>query len=356
MKNPLSRRDFGAPSTDRETMRTHLRRTMSVGATVVAAVTLGLVAPAVASATDAPAGAADPSVGQADPVSAPTGGSDVTEPTSVSAITAMWLWDNSVDPSQDGRGTGYAFATPTALVDFATQHGLQTIHVSAPWASDEGPVSTWMTDTLVALDAAGIDAGVLGGDPPWLENPALAVQWMTAATHDRPVTHVQLDVEPWTLPAWQTDPAAASVQWLHMLDVVRAAMPAGVDLAVDAPWWLTTLANPEGSGTLFDAVLARVDRIGIVTFIDHAEGDTGILAKSAPAVAAAEAAATPYTIGLETDTPGVAGGAEFTFYDDGAAALEAEAQEVAVALQGHTWFRGIAVQHYEAWRDLIDRG
>lgn len=327
-------------------MRPLARRTLSVGTVAVTSAVIGLLAPAVASAADGTDAAPTTSTGQA----------DVQEVTSVSAITAMWLWDNSIDPSVDGRGTGYAFATPGQVVAFAQERGLATVHVSAPWASDEGPVATWMTDTLVALDAAGIDAGVLGGDPPWLDDPALAVRWMTAATHDRPVTHVQLDVEPWTLPAWQADPQAASARWLHMLDVVRAAMPAGVDLAVDAPWWLTTVASPDGTGTLFDDVLARVDRIGIVTFIDHAEGETGILAKSAAAVAAAEAAATPYTIGLETDTPAVAGGAEFTFYDDGAQALEREAHEVAAALAGHTWFRGIAVQHYEAWRDLIDRG
>ncbi|AEE44271.1 hypothetical protein [Cellulomonas fimi] len=347
-------------------MRTQLRRTLTTVATLVVTATLGIVAPSLAAASDVDPAATTTADGQAGTTA--TAGtsaeeSDVTdpttepaEPTAVSAITAMWLWDNSVDPSVDGRGTGYAFATPEQLVAFAAEHGLQTVHVSAPWASDEGPVATWMTDALVALDAAGVDAGVLGGDAPWLANPALAVQWMTAATHDRPVTHVQLDVEPWTLPSWQADTHAASLQWLHMLDVVRAAMPAGVDLSVDAPWWLTTVANPEGPGTLFDAVLARVDRIGIVTFIDHAQGETGILAKSAAGVAAAEAAATPYTIGLETDAPAVAGGAEFTFYDDGAAVLEAEAQEVAVALAGHAWFRGIAVQHYEAWRDLIDRG
>ena len=147
-------------------MRPLVRRTLSAGAVVATSALLGVLAPAVASAADGTAGAPATSTGQA----------DVEEVTSVSAITAMWLWDNSVDPSVDGRGTGYAFATPAQVVAFAQEHGLETIHVSAPWASDEGPVATWMTDTLVALDAAGIDAGVLGGDPPWLDNPALAVQ------------------------------------------------------------------------------------------------------------------------------------------------------------------------------------
>lgn len=276
--------------------------------------------------------------------------------TSPSAITTTWLWDNAVDPAVDARGTGYAAASPTGLVTFAREHDLRTVHVSAPWASDEGPVASWLTESLVALRGAGVDAGVLGGDPPWLDDPALAVRWMLAATHDRPVTHVQLDVEPWTLPAWQSDQRASALQWVQMLDEVRAALPAGVELAVDAPWWLVTIPDPEGEGTLFDAVLRRVDRVGIVTFIDHARGETGVLAKAEAAVEAADAAGVPYTIGLETDTPEVAGGAEFTFYDEGWQALERESRVVAAALEDRPGFRGVAVEHYRSWQRLLATG
>jgi len=272
-----------------------------------------------------------------------------------SAITTTWVWDNAVDPAVDGRGTGYAPASPAHLVAFARQRSLSTMHVSAPWASDEGPVAAWLTDSLVALREAGVDAGVLGGDPPWLDDPALAVRWMLAATHDRPVTHVQLDVEPWTLPAWDADRGASAASWLRMLDAVRAQLPAGVELAVDAPWWLTIVPDPDpgGTGTLFDAVLRRVDRVGIVTFIDHARGDTGVLAKSAATVDAAQAAGVPFTIGLETETPEVAGGAEFTFFDEGPQVLEREARAVADALGSRPGFRGIAVEHYRSWRTLL---
>lgn len=272
-----------------------------------------------------------------------------------SAITTMWLWSNSVDPSVDPRGTGLASATPEQLTDFAVARGLHTVHVSAPWASDEGPVAAWLSDTVTSLDDAGIDVGVLGGDPGWIDAPQYAVQWMTAATYGRPVSHVRLDVEPWTLPAWQTDPEGVSQQWLDMLDSVGAAMPSGVDLSVDAPWWLTAIANPEGPGTLFDAVLQRVQQVGIVTFVDQAEGSYGIVALSQAAVDAAETAGVPYTIGLETETPQIAGGAQFTFYDEGAAALETEAAEAAGAFEQNAGFRGISVEHYASWRSLIER-
>jgi hypothetical protein len=273
-----------------------------------------------------------------------------------SAISEMWLWDNSVDPAVDGRGTGLATASSAEVTAFSVARELRSVHVSAPWASDEGPVAAWLTDTVASLDAAGLDVGVLGGDPEWVDEPALAVRWMRAATHDRAISHVRLDVEPWTQGSWQADPQASAQRWLDMLDAVHTAMPPGVDLSVDAPWWLTAISDPEGPGTLFDAVLRRVERIGIVTFADHAEGPSGIIALSEAAVAAAEATGVPYTIGLETDTPAVAGGSEFTFYDEGSAVLESEAREVSAAFAHRPGFNGVCVEHYEAWRGLIERG
>lgn len=66
-----------------------------------------------------------------------------------------------------------------------------------------------------------------------------------------------------------------------MVTAVRDALPAGVDLSVDTPWWLVEVPNPTGSGTLFDALLRLVDRVGIVTLFDSAEV---INERSAPAV------------------------------------------------------------------------
>lgn len=286
----------------------------------------------------APAGFAQPPAGE--PATART------------TFGSMWVWDNSLTTDQDNRGTGYAAADPQTIVEFARQHNLRQVHIAAPWVSDEGPVAAWMDETTTALHDAGFEVGVLGGDPGWLEDPALAVTWALDAISTRPVDYVQLSLEPWTLPSWTTDRAGTVERWEATMDAVKAALPSGVTLSLDAPYWLATTPGPD-SGTLFDAVLERADALTIVTFVDHAAEFDGIIALSAPARAAAGAAGVPYLVGLETDTPAIAGGAAFTFYDDGADALVREADLVAEALADDPLFGGVAVEHYRAWRSLL---
>ncbi|QCB92693.1 hypothetical protein [Cellulomonas shaoxiangyii] len=267
-------------------------------------------------------------------------------------VTTMWVWDNSIPREVDARGTGYAPAEPATLAAWAAEQGLTTVHLSAPWAADVGVIDPWMTAAVDALRAEGVDVGVLGGDPPWLDEPHLAVWWLQAATRGRTVTHVQMNVEPWTLPGWQTDRAGILTRWFTMLDAAKAALPEGVGLGVDVPYWLAWEPAP-GGGTVAEAVFARADSVGIVTFVDHAQGHDGILTLSADAVAQAVAAGVPFTIGVETDTPAVAGGAEWTFGDDDPAVLTAEVQVVHDALVATPGYRGVSVQHYRTWRELV---
>ncbi|MFC0706972.1 hypothetical protein [Cellulomonas uda] len=267
-----------------------------------------------------------------------------------SAVGSMWAWDNPVPQQDDARGRGYTPAAPAPLAAFAATRGLGRVHLAAPWAADEGPVGEWFGDAARALRAAGVAVGALGGDPGWLDQPALAATWADAALRSAggALDAVQLDVEPWTLPAWRTDPAPGARAWLAVLDATRAAVD--VPLGADAPWWLTTVPAPDEPGTLLDAVLRRVERVVVVAFADHAEGADGIVALARPAVAAAQAAGVAWSVGVETDTPEVAGGAQFTFVDEGAAVLEREAALVASAFDAPGC---VCVEHHRAWRRLL---
>ena len=80
-----------------------------------------------------------------------------------------------------------------------------------------------------------------------------------------------------------------------------------------------------GSPTVLELTLPQFDGIAVVAFADHAAGSDGIIALAQPAATAASVAGKPFTIGVETDTPEVAGGAQYTFFDEGSAVLEAEA-------------------------------
>ncbi|MGV8884194.1 MAG: hypothetical protein ACOH1T_01215 [Microbacteriaceae bacterium] len=279
-------------------------------------------------------------------------GADMTCPTATpagpSAITSAWAWGNSVDPLDDNRGLGQPGMAPAALAAFATARGLEHVNLSVPWASNEGALAVWVADCLAALHAEGITVAALGGDNEWLDDPTLAARWVSDALDAADFDAVQFDVEPWNTPA-EPDWSIVTPRYVAMLDAARAEAQ-GASIGIDAPWWLTTKTS--GTGTVFDALLAAADTVAIVTFADHANGAGGIIPLSADAVASAATAGVPFTIGVETDTPAVAGGAEFTFYDDGAAALETETATVRAHYAATTGYRGVTVEHVLAWAAL----
>jgi hypothetical protein len=268
-----------------------------------------------------------------------------------SAITSMWAWGNAVPASVDYRGRGEAEFEPDALAGFASDRRLSSVRLSVPWAADEGTaISTALRDSVDALHADGILVSALGGDDGWVDDPSLVDEWMTAAHAVTSFDAVQLDVEPWTDPEWTTDTAAIGRFVAMTARAQSTAHGLGMTLGVDVPWWLAD--KQYGSSTILTALLPHLDSVSIVTFVDHASGDDGIVALSAPAVSQATAAGKPFTVGVETDTAEVAGGAQYTFYDGGSTVLESAAATVRLAYGSTPGYGGVTVEHYLSWLRL----
>jgi hypothetical protein len=273
------------------------------------------------------------------------------EASAPSAVTSLWAWGNPIDPATDARGLGQPQFEPAALVSFAQAHGLHSVYLSVPWAANQGAFATWLPEAVSALHEAGISVSALGGDSAWASQPSLAAQWVTDALATAPFDAIQFDVEPW---AGIPDPDLTAIvpQYTAMLDAATA-VAGGTPIGADLPWWLA--AKPVGSGTAFDAILPHVQSVAIVAFSDHAAASDGIIALAQPAAVAAAAAAVPFTIGVETDTPAVAGGAQYTFFDEGPTALEAEAALVRSHFASVAAYRGLTVEHLLAWQALLAR-
>lgn len=266
-----------------------------------------------------------------------------------SAITGMWAWGNPVDPSVDNRGLGQDALSPAALASFAQQHGLASVYLSVPWAANQGAISTWLADSVDALHAVGVRVSALGGDTSWLANPSLAAQWITDARAAADFDAVQFDLEPWAGDP-QPDFSSITPAYVALLNAAKSAagpLPLGADL----PWWLTTV--PSGDGTVFDTLARSLDSVAIVAFADHAAGPDGIIALAQPAVDATSAAGKPFTIGVETDSPAVAGGPQFTFADDGEAALVTETDAVRSTFAATAGYQGVTVEHLRSWIALL---
>ncbi|MGO4534277.1 hypothetical protein [Leifsonia sp. 2MCAF36] len=277
----------------------------------------------------------------------------VASTTPTSAITGMWAWGNPIDPAVDARGLGEAQFEPQALADFAAAHKLRTVFLSVPWAADEGPFSAWLTDAVAALHAAGVTkVAALGGDAAWADDPSLAADWTAAALRAAPFDAIQFDVEPWVVSSDDQLPAVVA-KLQAMYDSAKTAA-GSVPIGADLPWWLAAKPQP-GGGTAFDALLPRLKSVAIVAFSDHAGGTDGIVALAKPAATAAAAKRIPFTIGVETDTPEVAGGPSATFGDDTATLLESETAKVRSQLSSLRGYGGVTVEHLLSWQDLIAR-
>ncbi|MGV8966563.1 MAG: hypothetical protein ACOH2F_09800 [Cellulomonas sp.] len=275
-------------------------------------------------------------------------------PTSRSAITAMWAWDNAVSPRDDVAGRGYAPASPDRLAAFARAGELREVYVAAPSAGHGDAIADAFGETCRALRAAGVELSALGGEPAWLDDPSLVDRWFADALRSGSFDRVQVALEPWGAPRWSADPVGTLGAFLAVLDRARAAAdPTAVDVAV--PWWFAhePFTDREPGTTMLDAVLARVDRVSILAFADRAAGPDGILALTARAVRAAVTADREFTIGVETCTPELAGGAQYTFFDEGPVALLRESAVVRARLMDVRGYRGVAVADHRSWRGLL---
>ena len=138
-------------------------------------------------------------------------------------------------------------------------------------------------------------------------------------------------------------------QWIALLTLVAARpWPIGVDV-------------PGGSRTSRTATGPSSTRCcrsrpgsAVVAFADHARGPSGIVSLAGPAVVAASAAGLPFTVGVETDTAEVAGGAQYTFAaarPDGARGRgRAGPRRLRASSPG---YEGVTVEHHRAWRRLL---
>lgn len=273
----------------------------------------------------------------------------MTTSSAPSAITGTWAWGNSVDPAVDERGRGQPDLAPVAITAFASDRRLQRVFCNAPWASNTGAMADWFSAAVSSLTAAGVQVSALGGERDWFDRPRLAARWLKDARATAEFGRVQLDVEPWAGQVTPIDPVLLVTGYLRLIDAVRrAAGP--IRVGADLPWWLARI--PYGNATVFDALVASLDGVAIVAYSDHADGTGGIVELATPAVRAAEASGTPFSIGVETDRPEVAGGAQHTFFEEGKAVLEAESARVTRAFRDVRGYEGVTVEHLLAWKTL----
>jgi hypothetical protein len=243
------------------------------------------------------------------------------------APRALWVWDTS---------------DPQATVDFAVASGIGQLYAAVPAHLESSAQLPQLTELSRRADAAGLRLDALGGDPGWIDNQAWVVDgWLRPALASGLFAGVHVDIEPYTMPAWQTERAKVVKKYLATYDALAAAA-GGTPLEADIPFWFDTVAV--GSSTLDREVIRRTSGVTVMAYRNLAGGADGSIAGAAAEVRAGDSLGKKVRIGQETtylgeDPPLV----KETFYGQTRAAMEVQLHALTDAFGAHPSFAGLAI-------------
>jgi hypothetical protein len=264
-----------------------------------------------------------------------TGSGTAEAATTPSAPRAMWVWNQ-----------------PTAknLVTFAQSRGISELFVSVPADLPTSARLTWVRSVSKLAAPAGIRLQALGGEPGWIDDPAAAVAWERAALSTGLFSGVHADLEPWQHRAWDTDRAAVVRGYLDVLDRLQSA--SAVPLEADVSFWLWTLGTDDGT-PLDAAVLARVDKVTVMSYRNTVAGPDSITDIGARTLATAASAGKPARLAVETNYLGgdpVA--VKQTFHGWTETAVNSALAQVDGVEAGSAAYAGTAVHDYVGYEAL----
>ncbi|GGQ14656.1 fibronectin type III domain-containing protein [Streptosporangium pseudovulgare] len=175
---------------------------------------------------------------------------------------------------------------------------------------------------------------------------------------------INVDIEPYSLPWFNSAKPDVQIQWLDTLRAMIARRDAsGQPLLFGpaVPRWLDTSACctdiPYGGTTraMSEHIQDISDYIAIMDYRDQADGGVGIIAQAAGEIAYAERIGKPLSVVVGVETLDIATSGDpssITFREEGRDALETELAKVYQAFSGRSAFAGVALHHYDSYREL----
>lgn len=262
----------------------------------------------------------------------------------------LWIWGPSVATSAVERDK---------LFDFAARKGIGTLYLDAgSLVRNDKPA---VIQFLNLAKARGFTVELLFGEAAWYQPAnhatpvalAEAVMAIYRTLKDQGgayPTSIQFDVEPYSLPIWQTDEAAVSGGLLDMYAKVAMVLKdSPIGLTACIPRWFDsrTLARGGKTRLLSDWLADASDRLTLMDYVDHANG---IIAGAEHEIAYADSVGKEVVVGVET-MPDLEP-ESVSFFEEGEAAMEAALAETSARFGAKpSWF-GIAVHHYGTYPTL----
>ncbi|KHF29819.1 hypothetical protein CM49_06517 [Paenibacillus sp. P1XP2] len=159
------------------------------------------------------------------------------------------------------------------IIGFAKEKKLNWLYVRLDL---EQPFSAYQTFVKQA-SAAGIEVHAMGGHPIWAlqeSRPKMMKLVKYVKDYNRSVQGderfhgIHLDIEPYVLPEWRSDPQRVLSEWTSNLDAFvtelkkDSRLQASMDLAV----WLDKYKVPGGDMSISKWMIQRMDHVSLMLF------------------------------------------------------------------------------------------
>lgn len=263
---------------------------------------------------------------------------------------AMWAYADLATQAFE-REAFFAFAAP---------RGCPEVFLSASDLLASAPAE--LGDFIQQAQARGIRVGLLMGRASWSlaagRGEALAraraarnfAAGLRAAGKSVP-SSLHLDVEPHTLPEWNTDFPGTAAQFVDLLEAVKAELGPELPLAVDIPvWWDSRMLTRNGATkSLCEWVIAIADTTVLMDYRDTADA---IIASAEAEIAIGRRLGKRVLIGLDAKCGDSSDGPAITFCEEGHALMVQAMATVDDAFRSQASYGGLAVFSYEDWKAL----
>ncbi|CAG7639183.1 hypothetical protein PAESOLCIP111_04018 [Paenibacillus solanacearum] len=257
---------------------------------------------------------------------------------------ATWLWDTSLIGTSFGRNQ---------IFEFVSDERISRIFLQID--TDIDP-SDYRSFIITAADY-NVEIYALDGAPEWAlpehrQRIGDLIRWVNAYNSsvdpNERFAGIQLDVEPYLLPAWNTDQEATARHWLEAMAYFHDETKQSAALATSAalPFWLDAV-TADGENSLAEAMIGKLDEVALMSYRSVGEEAVSLVQEE---LDLGDKYEKQVWIGLETnripDTPFI------SFYDAGKMELTREIARIDKLLKARSSYAGICVHDYSGWRSL----
>ncbi|UPK46968.1 hypothetical protein KET34_16790 [Paenibacillus pabuli] len=266
------------------------------------------------------------------------------KPSNQPEIRGTYIWQASQVTNDGGD----------QILEFAKAQNINWLYVRLDL---DQPYSSYRSFVKRA-QAQGIEVHAMGGHPIWgkKENrPRIqrlidyVKKYNAESEPDERFEGIHLDIEPYTLPEWESDRDtlltewAANIAYFHDETKKDSDLETSADLAV----WLDTLPLPGRDMSVSEYMITTLDHVSLMAFRNIAEGSNGIADVVSQEMKMADRLGKPLLISVEMKQNFE--GKHISFYDKGAAEMERQLALLPDLLSEYKAYQGNIVHAYDYW-------